>query len=113
MAGQRRNVSAPSRQKPRRHENGPTPVAFFLWTIFLVSAAIAYLWLYNQNDIVAIELEDQLEVVMEMENTNRELEATIGQLTKIDRIARIARTDLDMYVPPSESSIVYIPEFEK
>lgn len=113
MAGQRRNLSPPSRHKPRRQENGPTPVAFFLWTIFLVSAAIAYLWIYNQNDIVAIELDAQMEVAMEMENTNRELEAIIGQLTKIDRITRIARTELDMVIPPAESLIVYIPEFEK
>ncbi len=113
MAGQRRKVSAPSRHKSRHRENGPTPVAFFLWTIFLVSAAIAYLWIYNQNDIVAVELDEQLDVVMEMENTNRELEATIGQLTKIDRITRIARVELDMVVPPAESLIVYIPEFEK
>lgn len=113
MAGQRRNLSAPSHQKSRRHETGPTPVAFFLWTIFLVSAAIAYLWIYNQNDIVAVELDEQLKVVVEMENINLELEAAIGQLTKIDRITRIARTELDMVVPPAESLIVYIPEFEK
>ncbi len=113
MAGQRRNLSAPSRRKPTRPENGPTPVAFFLWTIFLVSAAIAYLWIYNQNDIVAIELDSQIVVVKEMENTNRELEVAIGQLTKIDRIARITRDELDMYVPPAESLIVYISEFEK
>jgi cell division protein FtsL len=109
VAGVRRQVRSPGQQRTSR-TSGPSLLSFFLWTLFLVSAAIAYLWIYNQNDVVAADVVEKQVQIMELENTNRELQVTIDQLSQIDRITSIARTQLGMVVPPAESLIVYLSE---
>ncbi len=96
----------------RRSSIGQAPslAAFFFWTTFLVTAAIAYLWVYNQNDVLAAHIVGQQTRIAELENTNQDLQVAIDQLSQIDRITRIARTDLGMVAPPAESLIVYLPE---
>jgi len=107
MGGIRRQVRSPARRRTRR-SNGPSLIAFFFWTFFLVSAAIAYLWIYNQTDVVAADLVEKQQVILELENSNRELQVSIDQLSQIDRITNIARNRLEMVVPPAESLIVYL-----
>ncbi|MBA7612841.1 Cell division protein FtsL [subsurface metagenome] len=109
MGGVRRKVRSPVRSRSNR-SHGPSPITFFFWTFFLVSAAISYLWIYNQTDVTAKNLIKEKEQILEMENTNRELQATIDQLSQIDRITGIARTRLGMVIPPAESLIVYLSE---
>lgn len=96
----------------RRSSIGQAPslAAFFFWTTFLVTAAITYLWVYNQNDVLAAGIVGQQTRIAELENTNQDLQVAIDQLSQIDRITRIARTDLGMVAPPAESLIVYLPE---
>ena len=109
MTGVRRQVRPPGQRRTSR-TSGPSLIAFFLWTLFLVSTAIAYLWIYNQNDVVALDLVEKQRIIMELENTNRELQVTIDQLAQIDRITSIARSQLGMVVPPAESLIIYLSE---
>lgn len=109
MGGVRRQVRSPGRRRTGR-SNGPSLITFFFWTFFLVSAAITYLWIYNQTDVVAVDLLKKQELVREMENNNRELQVAIDQLSQIDRITGIARTQLGMVIPQTESLIVYLSE---
>ena len=109
MGGVRRQVRSPLRRRISR-SSGPSLITFFFWTFFLVSAAIAYLWIYNQTDVAAAGLIEKRKLIQEMEDTNRELQVTIDQLSQIDRISSIARTQLGMVVPQAESLIVYLSE---
>lgn len=109
MNGMRRHVGSPASMR-NRPASGPSLVSFFFWTIFLVSAAIGYLWVYNQNDLLATGLEANRQLILELENNNRELQLNIDKLSQIDRITQIARNDLGMMVPPAESLIVYLQE---
>lgn len=109
MSGVRRQVRSPARRRAS-HSSGPSLISFFLWTFFLVASAIAYLWIYNQTDVVAVNLVEKQSLILELENTNRELQVTIDHLSQIDRITDIARTRLGMVVPPAESLIVYLSE---
>lgn len=89
---------------------GLSLVTFFFWTTFLVSTAIAYLWVYNQTDVVTLQMVEAQEFIAELENSNRDLQVTIDELTQIDRITRIAREELGMVMPAAESLFVYLPE---
>ncbi len=109
MSGVRRKVRSPVRSRSSRSK-GPSPITFFFWTFFLVSAAISYLWIYNQTDVAAKNLIEKKEQILELENANRELQVTIDQLSQIDRITDIAHTRLGMVFPPAESLIVYLSE---
>ncbi|UCH63745.1 MAG: cell division protein FtsL [Fidelibacterota bacterium] len=109
MGGVRRKVHSSVRSR-RKRSHGPSPITFFFWTFFLVSAAISYLWIYNQTDMAVKSLIEKKEQILEMENINRELQVTIDQLSQIDRITGIARLRLEMVIPPAESLIVYLSE---
>ena len=98
---------------PPRAEAGLSLMGFFFWTTFLVSAAIGYLWVYNQTDVVAVQLVETQELIQDVENANRDLQASIDQLSQIDRITRIAREELGMVTPAAESLIVYLPEVSR
>lgn len=111
MAGVRRQVHSLSRGRSGG-SYGLSLISFFFWTFFLVSAAIAYLWIYNQTDVVAAARVENEALFQDLENSNRELQASIDYLARIDRITRIARDDLNMYVPPAESLIVYVPQVQ-
>ncbi len=112
MAGVRRQVGQPARGR-QGNMGGLSVPLFFFWTIFLVSTAIAYLWFYNQNDVLSARLAETRKLVLETENTNRELQVTIDRLSSIERVTKIARNQLSMYVPPAETLIVYVPEFDR
>ncbi len=112
MPGARRQVRT-SNGRRARQSSGPSLPAFFFWTFFLVSSAIAYLWTYNQTDVVAALKAESQQTIVQLENDNRELQAAIDQLARMDRITRLARTQLQMHVPAAESLIVYLPEMPK
>lgn len=107
MGGVRRNLRSQTQHR-KQHIIGPSLISFFFWTLFLVSAAISYLWIYNQNDVVANDLVDKEIQMQELTNINQELEITIDRLSQIDRITTIARSQLGMSIPPAESLVVYI-----
>jgi cell division protein FtsL len=107
VGGVRRNLRSPAHPRKQRI-TGPSLISFFFWTLFLVSAAISYLWIFNQNDVVANDLADKEIQIQELTNINQELEITIDRLTQIDRITNIARSQLGMTTPPAESLVVYI-----
>lgn len=98
---------------PPRAEAGLSLMGFFFWTTFLVSTAIGYLWVYNQTDVVALQLVETQVLIEDVENGNRDLQASIDQLSQIDRITRIARLELGMVTPAAESLIVYLPEMPR
>ncbi len=112
MPGARRHVRTPNGRQARQ-PFGPSLPAFFFWTFFLVSTAIAYLWTYNQTDVVAARRAEAQQTIAQLENENRELQAAIDNLARMDRITRLARTQLQMHVPAAESLIVYLPERPK
>ncbi len=105
MTGVRRQLRSPS---TTGRGGGPSLTTFFFWTFFLVSAAITYLWVYNQNDVMAAELADKRGHITELDNENRELQVFIDKLSQIDRITHLARTQLGMVAPAAESLIVYV-----
>lgn len=109
MAASRRRLPVTG-GRPARPTPGPSLPVFFFWTFFLVSAAIGYLWIYNQTDVVAALLAEARQTVAVLENENRELQASIDNLARMERITRIARTRLQMHLPAAESMIVYLPE---
>jgi len=109
MAGVRRQVRSPYSRRTRQR-SGPSLTAFFFWTFFLVTTAIAYLWTYNQTDVMAARMADARLTIAQLENENRELQAAIDNLARMDRITRLARNQLEMHVPAPESLIVYLPE---
>lgn len=106
MSGMRRHVRSPA--LARKRGGGPSLITFFIWTFFLVSAAIAYLWIYNQNDVAVADLVEKQQTIAELENDNRELQVFIDKLSQIDRITHIARKELGMVIPAAESLIVYL-----
>ena len=108
----RRNIQPVSRHMDRTG-SGPSLAVFFFWTVFMVSAAIGYLWIYNQNDVVVAQIVEQQTLIQRLENTNRDLQVAIDRLSQVDRITRIARQDLSMVVPPAESLIVYLPDIPR
>ena len=107
MTGMRRHLRSPGMAR-KRGSSGPSLINFFFWTFFLVSAAIAYLWIYNQNDVVVADLEEKRRTIAELENDNRELQVLIDKLSQIDRITYLARKELGMVIPAAESLIVYL-----
>ena len=72
-----------------------------------------YLWIYNQTEVVTADITIKRRQILELEHANRELQADKDNLMRIDRITRIARTQLGMYVPPAESLVVHIAEAGK
>jgi cell division protein FtsL len=111
VPGVRRRVQPPGRRATP--PSGPSLITFFFWTLFLVSAAIIYLWIYNQTEVLTADLMTKRRQILELEHTNRELQVDIDNLMRIDRITQIARTQLGMYVPPAESLVVSIAEAGK
>ncbi|MEE9466116.1 MAG: cell division protein FtsL [Candidatus Neomarinimicrobiota bacterium] len=109
MAGARRQVQSAYGRRTRQPSGSSLP-AFFFWTFFLVTTAIAYLWTYNQTDVVAARMAETRLTIVQLENENRELQAAIDNLARMDRITRLARNQLEMHVPAPESLIVYLPE---
>ncbi len=106
MGSVRRRPSAGSRSRTE----GLSLVAFLFWTTFLVSSAIIYLWVYNQSDVANVQIVETHELIQELEHANRALQASIDNLSQMERITRIARRDLQMHIPPAESLIVYLNE---
>ena len=110
MAGVRRSLSPRNRANTIR--NGPSLIAFFIWTFFWVSTAIVYLWAYNQVDVVAAGLVEKEREIVVFGNGNLELRAVIGNLSRMERISHIAHTRLNMYIPAAESLIVILSAAE-
>lgn len=104
----RRNIQ-PVNYRTEQPAGGPSLAVFFFWTVFLVSTAIGYLWVYNQNDVIVARIVEQQAVIQQLDNNNRDLQVAIDRLSQVDRITRIARQDLGMVVPQAESLIVYLP----
>ncbi len=109
MGSVRRRASPRARRSGTRSD-GLSLAAFLFWTTFLVSSAIVYLWVYSQTDVANIQIVGTNERIQELEHSNRELQALIDNLSQMDRITRIARTELRMHIPAAESLIVYLGE---
>ncbi len=107
MSGMRRQVRSSVHRQVGR-SSGPSLITFFFWTFFLVSTAITYLWVYNQTGVAAATLIDKRELVQELESDCTDLQLKIDELSQIDRITRIARSELGMIIPQAESLIVYV-----
>ena len=110
MAGVRRVVKPPPPEGSSR--DGPSLLSFFLGTLITMGAAISYLWVYNQTLMVSSELAGLQAELTDQTNTHRELLAAIDELSRLDRITSIARTQLQMHVPTAESLIVFVAQAE-
>ena len=111
--GSVRRRSSRSTRRSRSGTEGLSLAGFLFWTTFLVSSAIIYLWVYNQTDVANVQIVETNDLIQELEHTNRVLQANIDNLSQIDRITRIARSQLRMHIPPAESLIVYVSEVQK
>ena len=107
------SYSRPLYREAPRAAPGLSLLSFFFWTTFLVSTAIAYLWVFNQTDVAALQLLEAQDLIEELENVNRDLQVAIDELSQIDRITRIARQELGMVMPAAESLFVYLPEVSR
>lgn len=93
-------------------KNGADDMFFTLSFMVVVSLIIVlflgYLWVHNavtktiKDNMTLRQMEEQLD------NKNRELRSELSQLSRGDRIKRIAREELNMVTPEPESLVVFI-----
>lgn len=85
-------------------------MSFMVVISLLIGLFLGYLWVHNavtktiKENVALRKLEHQLD------NRNRELRSEISDLSRGDRIKRIARTELNMVTPEPESLVVFIDE---
>ncbi|MBS1272564.1 MAG: Cell division protein FtsL [Candidatus Marinimicrobia bacterium] len=83
-------------------------MSFMVVVALLIGLFLGYLWVHNavtktiKENMALRKLEQQLD------NQNRELRSELTNLSRGDRIKRIARTELGMVTPEPESLVVFI-----
>jgi len=83
-------------------------MTFMVVVTLLIGLFLGYLWVHNavtntiKENMALRKLEQQLD------NQNRELRSELTNLSRGDRIKRIARSELGMVTPKPESLVVFI-----
>ena len=85
-------------------------LSFMVVVSLIIILFLGYLWVHNsvtktiKDNMSLRQMEEQLD------NKNRELRSELSQLSRGDRIKRIAREELDMVTPKPESLVVFIDQ---
>ena len=96
------------RRRSRKNQEYLQSFLFFLSSILSIVGLLVYLWVYTEIDETVIGIETQKQVALELQNSIDELEIEISQLSRGDRISRVARMELQMVPAKPETVIIYI-----
>lgn len=96
------------RRRSRKNQEYLQSFLFFLSSILSIVGLLVYLWVYTEIDETVIGIETQKQVALELQNSIDELEIEISQLSRGDRISRVARTELQMIPAKPETVMIYI-----
>jgi cell division protein FtsL len=96
------------RRRSRKNQEYLQSFLFFLSSILSIVGLLVYLWVYTEIDETVIGIETQKQVALELQNSIDELEIEISQLSRGDRISRVARTELQMVPAKPETVMIYI-----
>ena len=96
------------RRRSRKNQEYLQSFLFFLSSILSIVGLLVYLWVYTEIDETVIGIETQKQVALELQNSIDELEIEISQLSRGDRISRVARTELKMVPAKPETVMIYI-----
>jgi len=83
-------------------------MSFLLVMSILIGCFLGYLWIHNTVTETIKENVALRKMERQLENRNKELRSEISELSRGDRIKRIAREQLHMQSPEPESLIVFI-----
>ena len=73
-----------------------------------ISGLIIYLWVYTEIDETMLAIEVQNQVTKELDNSLKELEMEVINLSRSDRISSVARNELNMVPAEPETLIIFI-----
>lgn len=96
------------RRRSRKNQEYLQSFLFFLSSILSIVGLLVYLWVYTEIDETVIGIETQKQVALELQNSIDELEIEISQLSRGDRISRVARMELQMVPAKPETVMIYI-----
>lgn len=74
----------------------------------VIGLFVGYLWIHNTVTSTIKENMALRRMETQLENRNKELESAVSQLSRGDRIQRIARQELQMVTPEPESLVVFL-----
>ena len=95
-------------RKSRKNREFIQTLIFFLTTIISISGLVAYLWVYTEIDETMLTIEIQNQVVHELSNSVKELEMEISNLSRGDRISKVAKMQLGMIPAQPETLLIYV-----
>ena len=98
------------RRRSRKNRDYLQSFLFFSSSILSIVGLLVYLWVYTEIDETVINIETQKQVAFELQNSINELEIEISQLSRGDRISRVARTELQMVPAKPETVMIYIDQ---
>ncbi|NOZ75821.1 MAG: hypothetical protein GXO90_10715 [FCB group bacterium] len=103
-----------ARRTPRKKKNQRKEIfrtlLFYLSSVGLIAALIAYLMIYTAIDESLVALGIQQTTLKELETEVSTLEARVDYLSRPDIIAMKARQELGMVTVRPESIIIYIDQ---
>ena len=77
-------------------------------TMLSISGLIIYLWVYTEIDETMLAIEVQNQVTKELDNSLKELEMEVINLSRSDRISSVARNELNMVPAEPETLMIFI-----
>ena len=98
------------KRRSRKNQEYLQSFLFFLTSILSIAGLLVYLWVYTEIDETVINIETQKQVAFELKNSIDELEIEISQLSRGDRISRLARSELQMVPAKPETIMIYIDQ---
>ena len=96
------------KRRSKRNREFFQTLLFFSTTILTITGLIAYLWVYTEVDENMYGIGIQTQVIKELQNTVRELEMDIANLSSSARISNFARNKLEMIPAEPETLTIYI-----
>ncbi len=105
-----------ARKKSRTKNTGDFffTFSFVIITSIMIGLFVGYLWIHNAVTSTIKENMALRHMETQLENRNKELNSAISQLSRGDRIKRIARDELQMVIPEPESLAIFVePEQHK
>ena len=96
------------KRRSKRNREFFQTLLFFSTTILSIAGLIAYLWVYTEVDENMLGIEIQTQVIKELQNSVRELEMDIANLSSSTRISNFARNKLEMIPAEPETLTIYI-----
>lgn len=99
-----------ARKKSRTGNSGDFffTFSFVIITSVVIGLFVGYLWIHNAVTSTIKENMALRHMETQLENRNKELQSEISQLSRGDRIKRIARDELQMVTPEPESLVIFM-----